>query len=88
MEEKQDGWEQIGVIAQRMIMAWDAVEEADEARALVAYMTERQRNLVWKELWAQPSDKWRERAKAWLGSEGAALLVKHYANLGGGDANV
>ena len=59
-------WQQIGAVAQRMIMAWDEVEERQECTSLVTYTTERQRARIWQEMWHQASPRWRQWARDWL----------------------
>jgi hypothetical protein len=75
-DEFQDGrgnWQRIGVVAGRMITAWDQAEEREEAAALVTYSTDRQRALIFQALWLMSTAQWRQWAKKWLCSDGARL---------------
>jgi hypothetical protein len=65
-DEHGDNWEPVGLIAQRMAMAWDHVEAEEEAHDLVAYCTDRQRAYIQRWLWELGSDEWRSWARKWL----------------------
>jgi hypothetical protein len=59
-------WEQVGTIMDRMILAWDKVEEREEATSLAVYSTERQRALILQALWLHGSPAWLTWARGWI----------------------
>ena len=67
-------WRSVGEIADRMITAWDEVEEREEARNVARYSTERQRARMFQAFWLLSSPKWRMWALSWL--------RKHYEGKG------
>jgi hypothetical protein len=65
-DEAGDNWEPIGLIAQRMAMAWDHVDAEEEARGLVEFSTNRQRAYIFRWLWEMATPEWRSWARKWL----------------------
>jgi hypothetical protein len=80
-----DDWQHVGTIADRLVTAWSNVEAREEAGNLAAWTTERQRSLIFQEMWVRASHEWHIWALDWVTSQQAKRGIERHRQVEEGE---